>query len=457
LSVQNAGTATKFYGTEYAMPLNLRAGTAFRPFGKDLLIAVDVNLPVDNYASLNAGCEYRLNEFFTLRAGWREKPAERDLDEGLRCGIGFEGERVNVDYAYAPYGFLGEAHRFGVNYRFGSSGGRDYISRTINRHFEKAVRLYGRRDYVGANRIFNGILSIDPGHTASAEYVKKIAGEIKNLRAGEYLEKGERDYTRNNFLEAKEAFENILLLLPEDAGAKGWIARLDEKINKEKQRTADLLFRDGYEYYARGQYAEAVQAWKKVLNLLPEHGEALKYTELAAEKIRELEKEKELETLAKNLREADLVYEKAEKHFEAKKYDRAQEAAQAALNLSPKHQKAAGLLKKAKEQAALIYYETAKKLFEAGKTREAAEPAKAAVEMNPASPAAKALLREIESRQAEANRARADELNKKALEKYSEAKLDEAIKLWEEALEACPQHENSRNNLTRAREELKGK
>ena len=457
LCVQNIGTGIKFYSAACPMPVNYKIGTSFKPFGSGFLVAVDFDIPVDNYASLNAGCEYRINQFFTLRAGYREKPAEKDLDEGVRCGIGFESDRVNVDYAYAPYGFIGEAHRFGLSYRFAGLSGKDRISGIIERHFKKAVRLYGLKDYVRANGLFKGILSLNPGHEASAEYVKKIAEEIKDLRVNGYIEAGKKEFENNNLLEAKEAFENVIMLLPDDTQAREWILRLDEKLNKEKKKTADILFSDGFDYFKKGQYEEAVQCWKKALTIMPEHAESRKYVELAGEKLRQQEKEKELETLSKNLREADLLYEKAVKLAENKKYDKAAETAQEALKLNPGHQNAKELLNTAKKQLSLRFYEEAKKAFYAGRITEAAKAAKAAAELDSDLTAAKALLREIENKLNGINKNKADQLNKKALEKYSEGKIDEAIKLWEEALAACPQHENSRNNLNRAREEIKGK
>ena len=55
----------------------------------------------------------------------------------------------------------------------------------------------------------------------------------------------------------------------------------------------------------------------------------------------------------------------------------------------------------------------------------------------------------------DANRAKADDYNRRGLKEYGLGNLDAAIELWEKALELDPENEKIRNNLNRAKQERK--
>jgi len=88
--------------------------------GGDLLISsVEVLVPKAGRTEFHWGVEYWLN-FVALRAGYRYRFPRNDLGgmSGLTLGLGIRGRSLQFDYgfdyAYAPYGDLGDASRFSV-------------------------------------------------------------------------------------------------------------------------------------------------------------------------------------------------------------------------------------------------------------------------------------------------------------------------------------------------------
>jgi len=88
--------------------------------GGDLLISsFEVLIPKTGRTELHWGVEYWLN-FVALRAGYRYRFPRNDLGgmSGLTLGLGIRGRSLQFDYgfdyAYAPYGDLGDASRFSV-------------------------------------------------------------------------------------------------------------------------------------------------------------------------------------------------------------------------------------------------------------------------------------------------------------------------------------------------------
>lgn len=117
LAVQNVGPDIRFINQKDALPLNFKFGVArwFRA-GRVLWVA-DINLPRDNDTRLNTGIEYWVMDVLAARVGY--SGALDDADDGLTLGVGFRYNDLRVDYAFLPFGDLGDAHRISAGYSFG--------------------------------------------------------------------------------------------------------------------------------------------------------------------------------------------------------------------------------------------------------------------------------------------------------------------------------------------------
>lgn len=122
LTVQNLGPGIKLADRRYALPLVFKAGLS-RPLpGPGGLLALEVSKPVDNYPSVAVGVEYPLTGRLALRSGYRYRLYGNELGawSGFSAGAGVAFDRLSFDYAFAPFGVLGDSHRFSINLRFGA-------------------------------------------------------------------------------------------------------------------------------------------------------------------------------------------------------------------------------------------------------------------------------------------------------------------------------------------------
>lgn len=120
-SVQNLGPGIKFTDRRYGLPLVLRAGVSGRLPESGALLALDVEKPVDNYPALAAGAEIPLTRRLVLRSGYKYRMYgnEEGAWSGFSAGAGVFFDRAVFDYAFTPFGELGNAHRFSVSFKFG--------------------------------------------------------------------------------------------------------------------------------------------------------------------------------------------------------------------------------------------------------------------------------------------------------------------------------------------------
>ena len=109
LACQNIGSKLG----EDPLPLTYRGGIALRL--KSLSIAADAVKEIDNDIYYCAGLEWWIGNILALRAGYR---TDQDIGSGMSAGIGLKVSKINLDYAYVPYGDLGNTQRISLGINF---------------------------------------------------------------------------------------------------------------------------------------------------------------------------------------------------------------------------------------------------------------------------------------------------------------------------------------------------
>jgi len=187
---------------------------------------------------------------------------------------------------------------------------------------------------------------------------------------------------------------------------------------------------------------------KKVLALDSEQAEALRYKNIIDEKRQELQR---VETALKKKQEEEIrkrkissAFQKAEAQFEKGLFEKAVPFFQQVLDLDPQYQGVrdsmaechyrigAEFLKKEDWLAARSSYETALNF-----NKDHAGTNEAMKSLN------EVLLK------------KAEDLNRDGLREYAQGNLKKAARLWEEALRLVPEFEKAKQNLERARKEMK--
>lgn len=128
-AVQNIGPGIKFIDQRNSLPLTLAIGAGYE-IGAGLLLALDVkNRPNDNKTIVSMGTEYAVFSALSLRAGYLAAPAGSisgngiaanifgDMS-GLGAGLGLKAFGYSLDYAFMPFGELGNVQRISLGARF---------------------------------------------------------------------------------------------------------------------------------------------------------------------------------------------------------------------------------------------------------------------------------------------------------------------------------------------------
>jgi len=124
LALQHLGPQMKFVQEEEDLPQTIRGGVSHRYFQEALLLSLDFSKPRDNDMSLHGGLEYNLNPMFSLRSGYKLTPGNNiDVDgvTNVSAGLGINLSKFTFDYAFVPFGDLGDTHRISFLFRFANN------------------------------------------------------------------------------------------------------------------------------------------------------------------------------------------------------------------------------------------------------------------------------------------------------------------------------------------------
>jgi outer membrane protein OmpA-like peptidoglycan-associated protein len=149
LAGQNLGLGIQYDDQTHPLPMQLKLGLCLKP--NHFNIVTDFTLPFDNTPYANFGVEWNIKNIFALRAGYQSGPQDLSSlgwQNGMSFGCGIFLGKVAVDYAYVPYGSLGNTHRLSLSTSIPLPGSGLFKIRVIDARTKRPVE---------ANVIFSGL------------------------------------------------------------------------------------------------------------------------------------------------------------------------------------------------------------------------------------------------------------------------------------------------------------
>jgi len=121
LTVQNIGPGLKFVEERSPLPQLIRLGVSAKFFEEKLLVSLEGVMPNDNDPTFQTGLEYKAAPILCLRTGYKITPGNRLDVKGLTDisgGFGLNLGIFTLDYAFLPFGDLGNSHQISLLVKF---------------------------------------------------------------------------------------------------------------------------------------------------------------------------------------------------------------------------------------------------------------------------------------------------------------------------------------------------
>ena len=124
VSGSNIGGTLKYEQTAENLPMSYRLGATFRPV-EPWLLSADAVFPRDGQPYAALGTEYRFvslkGNTLSGRMGYNSQNVSSGLGfTGPSFGIGLGFQVLSVDYAFVPFGGLGQEHMLSLSFNFGA-------------------------------------------------------------------------------------------------------------------------------------------------------------------------------------------------------------------------------------------------------------------------------------------------------------------------------------------------
>ncbi len=112
IAVQNIGYPMTLGQESFELPRVIRAGASYQL--AQLLLAAELDLPIDNLPMLGLGFEYDIAGTLYPRFGFRSD----GIHNPWTAGLGFKAGPARIDLATQPFGELGSTYRISLSYYF---------------------------------------------------------------------------------------------------------------------------------------------------------------------------------------------------------------------------------------------------------------------------------------------------------------------------------------------------
>ncbi len=314
----------------FGLPTSLRCAGAYRAFERRLLMDVELDVPFSRTtADFGLGAEFRLWEWFDLRAGFKMPFGAADAAvESLILGLGFNLQSFGLDLAFVGRGDLGTEASATLVYALGSPRAEPFPQPKLQaavadtealqdalRRLEEAKRESSRRialdtdrqaqyhfqagqEYERYGQIIDAIieykaaLQVKPNYRAAqkalASAKAKARTEAEAAEAQEaktraedskssvqelirkYYERGEAAYRKGDYATAIKNLQLVLELTSKHKQATELLAKARSALNQE----VDRLYKEGVDLYAQGELRNALKSFEDLLKLKPDHAKA---------------------------------------------------------------------------------------------------------------------------------------------------------------------------------------
>lgn len=179
LAAKNLGPGLKFDRDRSELPTSYQLGLAWRayPRGDSLTLSLDQSVGRDEKYHAAFGVEYTAFRMLALRLGYR---TGQDIGLGFRGGVGFRLKGVELNYAFAGFGDLGQFHRVGLSFRI---GGPVEVTppeeRVLKGILDKGNRLMREGRYYEAVLEYDTALELDPGNKIVLDMMRQANERLK--------------------------------------------------------------------------------------------------------------------------------------------------------------------------------------------------------------------------------------------------------------------------------------
>ncbi|WP_413852803.1 hypothetical protein [Candidatus Ruminimicrobium bovinum] len=198
----------------------------------------------------------------------------------------------------------------------------------IEKVLAKAEANYFKNNLVRAQKYYSDILKMDPDNKEAKIGLEKIEKEIKDMdiyrnrkehakEIAEIWKQAVKYYNAGEFIYAKDEFNKILDIDPENSGAIEYLEIIEEKVNRVNVVQAESTFQKGLASYKEQDFEQALVYFRAAYINSPDRQDIQKYIQVCENKLEEV----------KNTESADNIFDQDAEEPQEQKINQSKKAA----------------------------------------------------------------------------------------------------------------------------------
>lgn len=259
-AVRNVGSRARFIREAEELPLSATVGFSWRA-AERLAIMTDLEWIRGLNGAVKAGIEFNATRQISLRAGYNSR---NDAGSGFTLGAGFALSDLELDYAFVPFGDLGNEHRVSAEWSFGEPK-----LRTADRAGREAATVATEARH-GRRKTPSDVAPATINTTADREARATAAPARSRSEEPTAAAPPAQDP------DAGRSIDDLLVMArkADDDGDKLDAARYYRKVLAREPEHQVALYNIATLYYQRREYADAARYYRALTMVAPQDVEA---------------------------------------------------------------------------------------------------------------------------------------------------------------------------------------
>jgi tetratricopeptide (TPR) repeat protein len=259
--------------------INIDYALSFMASGYDVRHAVSIGFLIGNVLNASKAYEYYLGVNFN-----KAKEAYRRKD--------YINARQILEEILTLYPDHEPSKKYLKEIAYNLAANDKALDIAIHKYLAKADRQFQRNNLLKAQKYYKKVLGIDAENSEAQKGIEKIQDAIKTIKIQKNRQEnadkiislwkeGVKLYKNRNFVFAKERFEQILDIDPENSGALKYLGLIETKVNKITTIQMNDIFNQAMKYYKNKDYENASKYFSTVYTTDPVRNDAKSYYELS--------------------------------------------------------------------------------------------------------------------------------------------------------------------------------
>ncbi len=260
-ALSNVGTTLKMGEESISLPTVVRAGTAWtKGLGPGTLLATgQVDFPVGDKISECAGLEYDA----PLYADWGGalRAGYQTARAGhFSAGFGVHRRNLGINYTFTSNGDLGNGGFMDLTYKFGGVLALEAERARLVREVEGLVE---EGDWGRARDTWDRLNALSPGYAPVRRLGQVLEVQrAKSLEPSLLLRQGQEAYQKGQYSVAADQFRKLLLVTPTHVEGRQWLEKTEKQMEADRQARlkAEVAIAREWEHKQLVRQAETLEA-----------------------------------------------------------------------------------------------------------------------------------------------------------------------------------------------------